>query len=224
MWLITLSRQLPVIALVGRYPTNKLIGREPIRRRQHRRGRLSRRASTPGAVRGIVPGFPGVSPTFGQVAHVLLTRSPLYWVPEGTVLARLACVRHAASVRPEPGSNSPYENLVECARPKPVRTPDLVERRSPVESEDRPGSRSEITLVSHRATRSDARGSRSGPQVTHTFLSKSIAEGHTPSREDPKPTQQRTDCQRRSRRPERRGERRDSNPRPPGPQPGALTT
>ena len=35
MWLITLSRQLPVIALVGRYPTNKLIGREPIRRRQH---------------------------------------------------------------------------------------------------------------------------------------------------------------------------------------------
>ena len=27
---------------------------------------------------GIVPSFPGVSPTFGQVNHVLLTRSPLY--------------------------------------------------------------------------------------------------------------------------------------------------
>ena len=28
MWLIVLSDQLPVDALVGRYPTNKLIGRE----------------------------------------------------------------------------------------------------------------------------------------------------------------------------------------------------
>ena len=27
---------------------------------------------------GIVPSFPGVSPTFRQVNHVLLTRSPLY--------------------------------------------------------------------------------------------------------------------------------------------------
>src|SRR5437899_12801792 len=30
VWLVTLSRQLPVVALVGRYPTNKLIGRGPI--------------------------------------------------------------------------------------------------------------------------------------------------------------------------------------------------
>ena len=30
MWLAILSDQLPVIALVGRYPTNKLIGREPL--------------------------------------------------------------------------------------------------------------------------------------------------------------------------------------------------
>ncbi len=29
MWLVVLSDQLPVIALVGRYPTNKLIGRGP---------------------------------------------------------------------------------------------------------------------------------------------------------------------------------------------------
>ena len=28
VWLVALSRQLPVIALVGRYPANKLIGRE----------------------------------------------------------------------------------------------------------------------------------------------------------------------------------------------------
>ena len=33
MWLIVLSDQLPVVALVSRYLTNKLIGREPIPKR-----------------------------------------------------------------------------------------------------------------------------------------------------------------------------------------------
>ena len=33
VWLIILSDQLPVVALVGRYPTNKLIRREAIRYR-----------------------------------------------------------------------------------------------------------------------------------------------------------------------------------------------
>ena len=33
MWLIVLSDQLPVDALVGRYPTNKLIGRETLPKR-----------------------------------------------------------------------------------------------------------------------------------------------------------------------------------------------
>ena len=58
----------------------------------------------------------GISPPFGrlfrssrQVIHVLLTRAPLYSSPCGDFLARLACVRHAASVRSEPGSNSPIE-------------------------------------------------------------------------------------------------------------------
>ena len=34
MWLIILSDQLPVLALVSRYLTNKLIGREPLLKRQ----------------------------------------------------------------------------------------------------------------------------------------------------------------------------------------------
>ncbi len=34
VWLIILSDQLPVVALVGRYPTNKLMGRRPIPRCQ----------------------------------------------------------------------------------------------------------------------------------------------------------------------------------------------
>ncbi len=34
VWLIILSDQLPVVALVGRYPTNKLIGHESLHERQ----------------------------------------------------------------------------------------------------------------------------------------------------------------------------------------------
>ena len=58
---------------------------------------------------GISSGFPGLSQSLGQVAHVLRTRSPL-GLPQGCPWldpVRLACVKHAASVRPEPGSNSP---------------------------------------------------------------------------------------------------------------------
>ena len=43
----------------------------------------------------------------GQITYVLLTRAPLYSLPEGNFLVRLACVKHAASVHSEPGSNSP---------------------------------------------------------------------------------------------------------------------
>ena len=45
-----------------------------------------------------------LSPTLRQIVHALLTRSPLPL--RG---ARLACMKHAISVRSEPGSNSPYD-------------------------------------------------------------------------------------------------------------------
>ena len=52
-----------------------------------------------------------MSPSPRQVPHALLTRPPLS-TPSvvrkllPVLLVRLACVKHAASVRPEPGSNS----------------------------------------------------------------------------------------------------------------------
>ena len=58
---------------------------------------------------GISPGFPGLSPSAGQVAYVLLTRAPVAGgggrnrLPDAP---RLACVKPVASVHPEPGSNS----------------------------------------------------------------------------------------------------------------------
>ena len=58
-------------------------------------------------LRGITRRFHRLSPSTGHVAHALLTLSPvavrvllLHAAP------RLACVKPAASVHPEPGSNS----------------------------------------------------------------------------------------------------------------------
>jgi hypothetical protein len=57
------------------------------------------------SVWGISRRFQRLSPSEGQVSHVLLTRPPLSLsLLKGRV--RLACIRHAASVHPEPGSNS----------------------------------------------------------------------------------------------------------------------
>ena len=60
---------------------------------------------------GISTCFQVLSPCLGQIAHALLTRPPLEWLipfrrTSSIIPARLACVKHAASVRPEPGSNS----------------------------------------------------------------------------------------------------------------------
>ena len=60
---------------------------------------------------GISSSFPEVFPTSGQVTHVLLTRPPLGWRSCPLRLARLACVKHAASVHSEPGSNSPLKSV-----------------------------------------------------------------------------------------------------------------
>ncbi len=111
VWPITLSGRLSIVALVSRYLTNKLIVRGPLKERQLAgRGKLSPQGQGPKDVCGISPGFPRLSPTPRQVTHVFLTRSPLYSQAEARFLARLACVRHAASVHSEPGSNSPVKS------------------------------------------------------------------------------------------------------------------
>src|SRR5690606_39334730 len=101
VWPVALSGRLPVIALVSHYPTNKLIGREPIPGRKNTFPPTTMRQQV---ISGISPRFRGLSQSLGQVTHVLLTRSPLEY-PRRGLSARLACVKHAASVRPEPGSN-----------------------------------------------------------------------------------------------------------------------
>ncbi len=67
VWLVALSRQLPVPALVSRYLTNELIGREPIQRRKRASRGLPLTTAPCGTAAswGISPGFPGLSPSPG---------------------------------------------------------------------------------------------------------------------------------------------------------------
>ena len=105
VWPVALSGRLPVVALVGHHPTNKLIGRGPI---PHRKSfpppdhATSEVYSVLDPVSQAYPKVQGRSPTcYSPVRHSS--------TPKG-LSVRLACVKHAASVRPEPESNSPNKN------------------------------------------------------------------------------------------------------------------
>src|SRR5689334_17565520 len=92
--------------MVSHYLTIKLIGREHIPGRKTFHHHPMREV----VVSGINHRFRWLSQSQGQITHVLLTRSPLEYHRSG-LSARLACVKHAASVRPEPGSNSPSKTI-----------------------------------------------------------------------------------------------------------------
>ena len=91
-----LSHPLPIFALVGRCPTNRLIGRGSVPRRNHTFG--------PGTLSGITGSFPPLSRSRGKIIHALLSLSPLEY-SRRSLSARLACLIHAANVHSEPGSN-----------------------------------------------------------------------------------------------------------------------
>ena len=73
LWGAFLSEPLPIAALVGRYPANKLIGREPIRRRRN----FQYRAMRHNIPSGISRRFHRLSPGNGHVAHALRTLPPV---------------------------------------------------------------------------------------------------------------------------------------------------
>ena len=62
---------------------------------------------------GISTGFLVLSPTTGQVAtcYAPVRRSPARKPKFSAAAPRLACVKHAASVHSEPGSNSPLKKF-----------------------------------------------------------------------------------------------------------------
>ena len=91
MWLIVLSDQLPIVALVGHDPTNQLIGHGPLFQRPLR---SFARRDDPESTCGIVGDFSPVFLTGRQVTHVLLTRPPL------PLVAERACDLHVLGTPP----------------------------------------------------------------------------------------------------------------------------
>src|SRR4051812_7147129 len=115
VWPVALSGRLPVVALVGHHPTNKLIGRGPIPSRKTFHHTPCDMWSYPvlDPVSQAYPRAEGRSPTCYSPVRRSCT-------PKG-LTARLACVKRAASVRPEPGSNSPTKTGPTKGRPQTRR-------------------------------------------------------------------------------------------------------
>ncbi len=114
VWPSALSGRLPIGALVSRYLTNKLIGRGPLNKRQVLRSpaliTIRPRTGCHAVLAFLSKRYPpleGRSPTrYSPVRHSTYGRSRFR--------VRLACVKHAASVDSEPGSNSRVKT---CSRP-----------------------------------------------------------------------------------------------------------
>ena len=74
MWPISLSARLPIVGMVGHYPAIYLMGREPL---SVRIAPLTPPSCGGVVLCGISTCFQVLSPSLRQVAHALLTRSPL---------------------------------------------------------------------------------------------------------------------------------------------------
>ena len=74
-----LSHPLDIVALVGHYPTNKLISRKPLLGRNH--------TFAPQRLLGITHSFPWLFPTRGHVSthYYAVCRFPLITSPEGSI-------------------------------------------------------------------------------------------------------------------------------------------
>ena len=98
VWLIILLDQLRIVGLVSHYLTNNLIRRGPLPKRPKT---LIRRSYA--ALATLSGSYSSLWGTFPRVTQPSAARRQ----SEDRAAARLACVRHAASIHPEPGSNSP---------------------------------------------------------------------------------------------------------------------
>ena len=142
MWPVALSGRLPVNALVGPHPANKLIGRDPIPSR-------IRFPTTP-CGDAEHPALPPVSRSYAGGQGRLVTHySPVrHSHPQASLQdpVRLACVKHAASVRPEPESNPPRKNA------KGNRTAPKIKQKEEMTGNTDAPKDTHAALPHHRAT------------------------------------------------------------------------
>ena len=97
LWPIMLSHRLPVIGLVSHYLTNNLIGRRLLSKRPK-----SLILRSHAVLPHLSMSYPPLEGKCLRVTHPFAT----FLLTEAKILVRLACLRHTASVHPEPGSNS----------------------------------------------------------------------------------------------------------------------
>ena len=105
MWGTFLSEPLLIVALVGRYPANKLIRRIPIHHHCFYSSSDVIERDHPVLIR-FSTGYPGVMGRL-DTRYSPVRRSTPAEASFRIVSPRLACVKPVASVHPEPGSNSP---------------------------------------------------------------------------------------------------------------------
>ena len=142
-----LSHPLGIVALVGRYPTNKLIPRKPLPRRNRTFGL---QGTIPGDIIGYYPQFPAAIPVLG-VRHLRLTTPfAARQHPEGPAAARLACLIHAANVHSEPGSNPSND----CFSQRRFRDVRRISRRKVVTGRCGWSNRTDQRIAQSRLTQS----------------------------------------------------------------------
>ena len=98
VWPISLSARLPIVGTVGRYPAVYLMGREPL---SLRIAPLTSLPCDSVVLCGISNRFRLLSPSKRQVAHALLTRSPLNVQStnhSAEVLVTLFCLRDCFAI------------------------------------------------------------------------------------------------------------------------------
>ena len=105
VWLVVLSDQLQIVGLVSLYPTNYLICHRPLQSREVLRSPAFIRRSY-AVLATLSRSYPPRLGTFRCITHPFATRHQ--GCPRAAV--RLACVKHAASVQSEPGSNSSVQS------------------------------------------------------------------------------------------------------------------
>ena len=105
-----LSHPLDISGLVGHYPTNYLVSHRPLLRRRT----FAQHSSQTLRSSGITHSFPWLSRTRGYVPmpYYPVSRSS---IPRRGLVARLACLIHAANVHSEPGSNPSIDCLTSPA-------------------------------------------------------------------------------------------------------------
>ena len=184
MWPVALSGRLPVEALVGRRPANKLIGRDPIPFRKS--------LPDPPCEGAEHPALPPVSRSYsGEWGRLVTHYSPVrHSHPQASLQdpVRLACVKHAASVRPEPESNPPRKNHGRAER---LQNKETTKKPNPMQDtgkghRTKTGTGSSPPAPTHKRRRPRPTGNQMTCKVAqNTLLSSQTTTTHEAGQPDP---------------------------------------